>query len=50
MTEGRVRRGNGEGEDGAKVRVNLSSLLGQVRVRTTRVRVRRDKGVRTGRV
>ena len=45
-----MRQGNGEGEDGAKVRVNLSSLLGQVRVRTMRVRVRQDEGVRTGRV
>ena len=45
MTEWRVRRGNGEGEDGAKVRVSLSSLLGRVRVR---VRVRWDKGGEDG--
>ena len=45
-----MRRGNGEGEDGAKVRVSLSSLLGQVRVRMARVRVRvrRDKGGEDG--
>ena len=48
MTEWRVRRGNGEGEDGAKVRVSLSSLLGRVRVRMARVRVRRDEGGEDG--
>ena len=43
-----MRRGNGEGEDGAKVRVSLSSLLGRVRVRTARVRVKRDEGDEDG--
>ena len=43
-----MRRGNGEGEDGAKVMVSLSSLLGRVRVRTARVRVKRDEGGEDG--
>ena len=43
-----MRQGNGEGEDGAKVRVSLSSLLGRVRVRMARVRVRRDEGGEDG--
>ena len=43
-----MRRGNGEGEDGAKVMVSLSSLLGRVRVRTARVRVTRDEGGEDG--
>ena len=48
MTEGQVRWGNGEGEDGAKLRVSLSSLLGRVRVRMARVRVRQDEGGEDG--
>ena len=41
-----MRWGNGEGEDGAKLRVSLSSLLGRVRVRMARVR--QDEGGEDG--